>query len=91
MGRFVACWSYMLFWELHRFKHGEIMGYYDNAIVSDYAAISVLIFNLFFGIFISIPYFLYNYALILILGIICIFSKKPLFGYCGIVDRGIKG
>ena len=92
MCNFVACCSVIFFWKLNRYNNGKLFGCYENTFANyPCTFLLVLILNFCFGFFISIPYFLYHYILIAILGIISIFNKKPLLGYCGVIDRGIVG
>ena len=92
MCNFVASWSVILFWKLDFHKKGRKETIYENNLKeSIFGFLAVFILNNCFGFFICIPYFLYHYLIISILLIISIFNEKPLYGYCGMVDRGIVG
>ena len=91
MCNLVATCSVTFFWKLDRYKNGENISDYELRVKNYHCVfLSVFILNNCFGFFISIPYFLYHYILIAILGIISIFNKKPLFGYCAVIDRGMS-
>ena len=83
---FVAACSIIFFWKLKMIKKGVSKGTYINNTFND----SIIILHFCFGFVISIPYFFHHYIFIALLGLIGIFSKKPLYMYCGMVDEGIE-
>ena len=90
MCKLVACLSAVLFWNLYIHRSGKRVINNESNLQSNYCIfLIVLILNLCFGFFISIPYSLIHYILLAVLGVISIFNKKPLYGYYGIMDRGM--
>ena len=88
---FVAGCSCAFFWKLDKHKNGQNLYRYEINVQLHGFFNTLFILNCLFGLFISIPYFLIHYILVMILGVISIFNKKPFYGYFGIVVRAIAG
>lgn len=89
MINFVTSWYSVFFFNSGRYKNDKLIGDYRDSFTSNFIYFLNIFFVFCFIFFICIPYFLCHYILIAILLIISIFNKKPLYGYCGIIDQGI--